>query len=80
MNHYYVLVETARELLTFSGHDTVSQEVLDAQRSAATSGEAIEAVGVVLKRALLLDLDTRTREAVQQVLDEGSRLRAGANG
>ena len=44
MNHYYVLVETARRAVDVLGHDTVSQEVLDAERSATTSGEAIEAV------------------------------------
>jgi hypothetical protein len=74
MERYYDLVERARDLLAADGLDAVSRDVWEAERFAATSGEAISGIGVALKRALLLDLPEDTRLAVLAALSEGARL------
>lgn len=80
MNGYYELVQRAGESLAADGFDGVSRELLGAERGAVTSGEAIAAVGAVLRRALALDLRDGTRGAVLAALDEGKRLWNDSNG
>lgn len=80
MNHYYDLVQQSRDSLVANGFDAVSRELLEAERAAATAGEAIAVIGMVLRRALALDLPDVTRRAVLAALDEGERLWNESNG
>jgi hypothetical protein len=80
VDDYYDLVGRARDLLAADGLEAASREVLEAERSAATFGEAISDIGVVLRHLLSLDLSEETRAAVLAALDEGSRVWNEANG
>jgi hypothetical protein len=79
MERFYDLVKRARDLLAADGLDAESRDVWEAERSAATSGEAISGIGVALKRALLLDLADDTRLGVLAALREGDRFWNEAN-
>jgi phage tail protein X len=80
MGDYYDLVQQAGDSLAAKGFDAVSRELLEAERAAATAGEAIAGIGMVLRQALTLDLPDGTRRAVLAALDEGERLWNESNG
>ena len=46
---YYAQLERLRDALEAAGHDSLAKRLLDAERTAATSGEAIANTGVVLR-------------------------------
>ncbi len=52
MNEYYDSLENLRDLLVDRGLPDLARELLTAERSASTSGEAINNTGVVLRRIL----------------------------
>jgi hypothetical protein len=73
---FYDRLEKLRDALTAAGLESWGGDLLAAERSASTSGEAIDSVGVVLRRLdASSDLqDEDLREKVRSVLAEGSRI------
>lgn len=82
MNEYYDRLERLRDMLAPAGAPALARDLLDAERSASTSGEALSVTGAVLQRALetidVTDPDLRTE--LIDVLALGRSLWDGANG
>lgn len=82
MNEYYDRLERLRDMLASAGAPALARDLLDAERSASTSGEALSVTGAVLQRALetidVTDPDLRTE--LIDVLALGRSLWDGANG
>ena len=76
MNDYYNRLEHLRDLLDDQGWPELARELLIAERSASTSGEAINNTGVLLRQ--ILDstevTDTALRAELTQTLTLGRSL------
>ncbi len=80
INEYYEHTETVRELLAESGREDLARELLVAERTASTSGEAINNIGVTLRRMLHEPFVESLRTSIQALLDEGSQIWSGGHG
>ena len=81
MQNYYARLEGLRERLVATGHGHWAIELLNAERAASTSGEALSNTGVVLKR-LLDSTDSYVsdfRNEAQSIYDEGGAIWDGMN-
>ena len=76
MTGFYDRLERLRNALTAVGLDPWSAELLGAERSASTSGEAISSVSVVLQRLEESNElpDDELRNEVKAIQAEGSRI------
>jgi hypothetical protein len=76
MMAFYDQLERLRDSLAHGGLDGWARELLAAERSASTSGEAIDNTSVVLRKLLASDelSDNELREEVKAALGEGTRL------
>ena len=76
MEAFYDRLERLRDMLAEAGLATWSRELLVAERSASTSGEAISNTSVVLRK--LRDSDAisnlELREEVEGILDQGRQI------
>jgi hypothetical protein len=76
MNGYYERLEWLRDKLADDGEATWSRRLLEAERGAATSGEALSNTGVVL-REILADGSVKNeevRQAIRATLEEAAQL------
>lgn len=73
---FYDRLERLRDSLVAAGLDLWSRELLDAERSASTSGEVLDNVSVVLRKLQASNdmQDDELREEVRAALAEGSRI------
>ena len=76
MIDFYDRLAALRDALAAVGLDAWSSELLGAERSASTSGEAIDNVSVVLRRLEESNElpDGELRDEVSAIRDEGSRI------
>ena len=73
---YYAHLEHLRGRLVGAGQDHWAVELLSAERSASTSGEALASTAVVLRRLLSADEPEleEFRQEVQSIYDEGGAI------
>jgi hypothetical protein len=76
---YYQQLADVRMRLSALGHAQLADKLLRAERSASTSGEALDNTGVVLRSILDGDVfdDTELRNQLQALYDEGDRIWGG---
>lgn len=76
MNEYYERLDRLREMLEDRGFAARARELLIAERSASTSGEAISVTGVLLRQILeSTDVaETDLRAELTEVLELGQLL------
>jgi hypothetical protein len=77
---YYDRTSALRETLIVNGHRDLSQQLLAAERGAGTGGEALNDVGVVLRRLAGVDLPPSVRDEVEAVMALGDSLWNGETG
>jgi len=72
---FYERLQSLRDALAAVGLNTWSEELLTAERSASTSGEAIDNVSLVLRRLEKSnELQDELRNEVSAIQAEGKRL------
>jgi hypothetical protein len=73
---FYDRLQSLRDALAAIGLDTWSEQLLTAERSASTSGEAIDNVSLVLRRLEESNelRDDELRQEVRAIQAEGKRL------
>ena len=76
MNQYYARLEQLRARLVAAGNDAWAMKLLNAERSASTSGEALSNIAVVLKELLAAaeTMSSAIRSEAQSIYADGDRI------
>jgi hypothetical protein len=71
---YHEQLDLLRDHLAERGHDTAARDLLNAERSAATFGELINNVGLILRDLAAKKLDADLKPEMESVICQGQQL------